>query len=114
MSVRIPLFSCSGSWGVLSSNSGCSAHNNICAYTQYGDGSGTSGAPRFNVFFFHRLNSDEPKAEAFYQCHIPTWLKEMNTFETFCVSLSSIDFRYKEEINRPSRDYCDKNNMQYS
>ncbi|KAF3523490.1 hypothetical protein F2Q69_00047227 [Brassica cretica] len=31
------------SWGVMSSNSGCSAQNNICAYTQYEDGSGTSG-----------------------------------------------------------------------
>uniref|UniRef100_A0A0D3CR84 Xylanase inhibitor N-terminal domain-containing protein n=1 Tax=Brassica oleracea var. oleracea TaxID=109376 RepID=A0A0D3CR84_BRAOL len=54
MSVRIPLFSCSGSWGVLSSNSGCSAHNNICAYTQYGDGSGTSGFFVFDVLQFER------------------------------------------------------------
>ncbi|CAN8252609.1 unnamed protein product [Cochlearia groenlandica] len=32
------------SWGVQSSDSGCSVQNNLCAYTfQYGDGSGTSG-----------------------------------------------------------------------
>ncbi|KAJ0246043.1 hypothetical protein HA466_0176310 [Hirschfeldia incana] len=31
-------------WGVQSSNSGCSAQNNICPYTfQYVDGNGTSG-----------------------------------------------------------------------
>ncbi|CAH8271915.1 unnamed protein product [Arabidopsis lyrata] len=32
------------SWGIQSSDSGCSVQNNLCAYTfQYGDGSGTSG-----------------------------------------------------------------------
>ncbi|CAN6989205.1 unnamed protein product [Brassica oleracea var. botrytis] len=64
-SVTTTLISCSDqrcSWGVQSSNSGCSAQNNICAYTfQYGGGSCTSG-----VFFLLRLNSDESKAEAFY------------------------------------------------
>ncbi|CAN7104763.1 unnamed protein product [Brassica rapa subsp. narinosa] len=61
-SVTTTPISCSDqrcSWGVQSSNSGCSTQNNICAYTfQYGDGSCTSG-----VFFLHRLNSDEPKAD---------------------------------------------------
>ncbi|CAF1712543.1 hypothetical protein HID58_057529 [Brassica napus] len=64
-SVTTTPISCSDqrcSWGVQSSNSGCSAQNNICAYTfQYGGGSCTSG-----VFFLHRLNSDESKAQAFY------------------------------------------------
>ncbi|CDY08031.1 BnaA09g18070D [Brassica napus] len=46
-SVTTTPISCSDqrcSWGVQSSNSGCSTQNNICAYTfQYGDGSCTSG-----------------------------------------------------------------------
>ncbi|KAF3515109.1 hypothetical protein F2Q69_00010043 [Brassica cretica] len=46
-SVTTTPISCSDqrcSWGVQSSNSGCSAQNNICAYTfQYGGGSCTSG-----------------------------------------------------------------------
>ncbi|KAH0852525.1 hypothetical protein HID58_033499 [Brassica napus] len=66
-SVTTTPISCSDqrcSWGVQSSNSGCSTQNNICAYTfQYGDGSCTSGALLFSVFFLHRLNSDEPKAD---------------------------------------------------
>ncbi|CAN6820307.1 unnamed protein product [Brassica oleracea] len=64
-SVTTTPISCSDqrcSWGVQSSNSGCSAQNNICAYTfQYRGGSCTSG-----VFFLNRLNSDESKAQAFY------------------------------------------------
>ena len=46
-SVTATPISCSDqrcSWGIQSSDSGCSVQNNLCAYTfQYGDGSGTFG-----------------------------------------------------------------------
>ncbi|XP_010535639.1 PREDICTED: aspartic proteinase-like protein 2 [Tarenaya hassleriana] len=53
------LISCSDqrcSWGVQSSDSGCSAQSNLCSYTfQYGDGSGTSGFYVSDMLYFDMI-----------------------------------------------------------